>query len=48
MYERNRREIASELGIAPSTVDSYRQRLEERTERARVLLEVVESGETSV
>ena len=45
MFERNRREIAAELGISPSTVDSYRQRLEERISVAERFLEAVDAGE---
>mgnify|MGYP006285636303 CR=1 FL=1 len=48
MYRRNRREIAAELEIAPSTVDTHRQRVEERAHVARRLLRALESGEVPV
>lgn len=48
MYRRNRREIAAELDMAPSTVDTHRQRVEERASVARRLLRALDSGEVSV
>jgi DNA-binding CsgD family transcriptional regulator len=48
MYRRRRGEIAAELGIAPSTVDTHRQRVEERAEVAHRLLEALDSGEATI
>lgn len=40
--DKGRQEIAEKLGIAPSTVDTNKQRIKDRVERARATLEEID------